>query len=92
MTTIAERLRDWDAEIRAYVEGSSDTDTQTVLRDAADALDAAEKALGSVMTELWWCANQLGCNWKDDDWRSKSSVGRAYDAAVAARANLRGTK
>lgn len=35
-----------------------------------------------VATELWWCAAQLGCNWKDEEWRASSSVGKAYDALM----------
>ena len=54
--------------------------------------DRLRLALRAVNSELWWCAIQLGCNWKDKEWREKSSVGRAYDQAVAAVTDAERTK
>lgn len=42
------------------------------------------EALQQMKPELFCCAMQLGCNWKDREWRERSSVGRAYDKACAA--------
>ena len=49
MTKPAEMLRAWDAEIRFDVEGSSHTDTRTVLGDAAALLDECERVLGALV-------------------------------------------
>ncbi len=54
------------------------------IAEMAREIERLKAATRAVNTELWWCAIQLGCNWKDRDWREKSSVGRAYDEAVAA--------
>lgn len=51
------------------------------LRAAAQKLRQMDDALAATMCELWHCAEQLKCDWKDSDWRKRSSVGRAYDAA-----------
>lgn len=53
-------------------------------RSQAERIEKLEGALRAVSTELWWCAIQLGCSWKDAEWRERSSVGRAYEAALAA--------
>lgn len=57
--------------------------TKADLRMWAAAPDLLE-ALKAVKLELFWCATQLGCNWKDAKWRENSSVGRAFDRAAAA--------
>ena len=44
---------------------------------------AIKLAIEALMTELFWCGNQLGLNWKDERWRKNSSVGRAYDQGQA---------
>jgi hypothetical protein len=61
-----------------------------LIRSQAADLEAArarcgelEEGLRGVNRELWWCAIQLGCDWKDAKWRADSSVGRAYDKARA---------
>lgn len=46
--------------------------------------------LNALMSELWWCASQLKCDWKDEEWRKRSSVGRAYDAGLALSRSLKG--
>lgn len=58
--------------------------TMTLVANHAALTDRLRDAMKAVNTELWWCAIQLGCNWKDLKWRENSSVGRAYDRAVAA--------
>ena len=58
-----------------------------VLADAAPELLAA---LESLMPELYSCAKQLGCDWKNERWVASSSVGKAYTKARAAVAKAKG--
>lgn len=78
--TVVTRLSD-----KQYADGTGLANLH-LMAAAPDLLEALE----AVDSELWWCAIQLGRNWKDKKWRENSSVGRAYDKALAAIAKARG--
>lgn len=54
-------------------------------QETVELISATEAAL----TELWFCAEQLGFNWEDAKRRKRSSVGRAYDRSKAAISTIR---
>lgn len=63
-------------------------DAQAALTHMQPIIAPLVGALDKAKTELWWCANQLGMDWKDREWVSTSSVGRAYTAAAEALSSL----
>jgi hypothetical protein len=65
---------------------------QAARAESAKEIEGLRNALRDSLREIWWLAQQAGCDWKDEQWRKEGIVGKVYDAGQQALAATQNTK